>query len=80
MKKCENGPQDRKSPVVKEARVQYAHYMYEEGMQKHRIHIDETGFNSYRKRIYGRAAKGERAIRVVGVSKRGQHNFGSGYF
>lgn len=54
-KKCENVPQDRNSPAVKEAiyRVQYAHYMYLEGLQKHRSYIDESGFNLYTKRMYG---------------------------
>ena len=80
LKKCENVPQDRNSPAVKEDRVQYAHSMYEEGLQKHRIYIDETGFNLYTKGMFGRAARGERAIRVVGGSEKGQHNFGSSYF
>ena len=71
LKKCENVPQDRNSAAVKEARVQYAHYMYEEGLQKHRIYIDETGFHLYTKRMYGRAARGERAIRVVGGQRGG---------
>ena len=40
-------------------------------MQKHRIYIDETGFNLYTKRMYGQAARGERAIRVVGGQRGG---------
>ena len=35
IKKCENVPHDRNSPAVKEVRVHFAHYLYEEELQKH---------------------------------------------
>ena len=34
-------------------------------MAKHRIYVDETGFNLWTKRAYGRAPRGERVNRVV---------------
>ena len=34
-------------------------------MQKHRIYVDETGFNLNTKRAYGRARQGERVNRIV---------------
>ena len=71
LKKCENVPQDRNSLAVKEARVQFAHYMYDEGLQKDRMYIDETGFNLYTKQMYGQATRGEHAIRVVGDQRGG---------
>ena len=39
--------------------------MHEEGLNKHRIYVDETGFNLWTKRAYGRARMGERVNRVV---------------
>ena len=71
LKKCENIPQSRNSPAVKDARVEFAHYMYERGPQKHRVYVDETGYNLYTKRTYGRAARGERVVRTVGGQRGG---------
>lgn len=71
LKKCDNVPHDRNSPDVKEARVQFAHYMYERGLQRHRVYVDETGYNLHTKRTYGRAARGERVVRTVGGQRGG---------
>ena len=71
MKQARNIPQNRNSLEVKEQRVAYANWMFEEGIQKHRIYIDETGFNLYTKRAYGRAPIGERVNRVVSGQRGG---------
>jgi hypothetical protein len=65
LKQAHNIPAERNSPAVKESRYTYAHWMFENGMQKHRIYVDETGFNLYTKRAYGRARQGERVNRIV---------------
>ena len=69
LKKCDNIPHSRNSATVKDARLEYAHFMYETGLQQHRVYVDETGYNLYTKRTYGRAPQSERVIRTVG----GQH-------
>ena len=43
-----------------------------DGHNNRRVYLDETGFNLYTRRTYGRAPVGERAIRVVG-SQRGRN-------
>lgn len=50
---------------MKEARSVFAHYMYESGLQKHRIYLDESGYNHYTKRMYGREPRGEQVHRTV---------------
>ena len=40
--------------------------MLEDGIQKRKIYIDETGVNMYTKRAYERAPRGERVNRLVG--------------
>lgn len=71
VKLCHNIPQNRNSQEVKEARSIFAHYMYERGLQQHRIYLDETGYNLYTKRTYGRAPRGERVNRIVGGQRGG---------
>ena len=44
--------------------------MHNEGLNRHRIYIDETGFNMYTKRQYGRAPVGQRANRIVSGQRR----------
>lgn len=46
--------------------------MLEDGHNGRRVYIDETGFNLYTQRTYGRAAIGERVNRIVG-SQRGRN-------
>lgn len=65
LKQAHNISGTRNSPQVKVARIAYAHWMYEVGLHKHRIYVDETGFNLYTKRTYGRAVQGQRVNRVV---------------
>ena len=65
LKQARNIVGNRNSPEVKAERLAYAHWMYEIGLQKHRVYVDETGFNLYTKRAYGRAILGQRVNRVV---------------
>ena len=46
--------------------------MYTFGLQCHRIYIDETGFNLFTRRHYGRAPIGERVHRMV-AGQRGRN-------
>ena len=55
----------RNEPRIKEQRVLYAEWMYNYGLGGHRIYIDETGFNMYTRRQYGRAPVGQRVNRIV---------------
>lgn len=59
------------SPAVKVARVEFAHYMCERCLQKHRVQVEETGYNLYTKRMYGRAARGEHVVWTVGGQRGG---------
>ena len=45
--------------------------MYDEGIHKLRIYIDETGFNLHTKRAYGRAPMGQRINRIVSGQRGG---------
>ena len=66
-----NIPAERNSEMVKQARLHYAHWMYQTGMQRHRVYVDETEFDLFTKRAYGRARQGEH-VRVV-RGKRGNN-------
>ena len=46
--------------------------MMEHGHNSRRVYLDETGFNLYTRRAYGRAPVGERVNRIVG-SQRGRN-------
>ena len=72
LKACNDVPGSRNSLATKDSRVEYAQWMYTEGLQQHRIYIDETGFNLYTRRHYGRAPIGQRVHRRVG-NNRGQN-------
>ena len=49
----------------------FSEWMMEHGHGSRRVYIDETGFNLYTRRTYGRAPVGERMNRVEG-SQRGR--------
>ena len=68
MKKCHNIPEIRNTDAVNDSFVTFAHYMYENGLQQHRIYVDETGYNLrvYTSRSYGRAPQGRRVNKIVG--------------
>ena len=59
-------PAERNSPRVKEARRSYAEWLLNEAMNVSRVYVDETGFNLWTKRTYGRSRVGHRANRIVG--------------
>ncbi|KAG7176092.1 putative DDE superfamily endonuclease domain-containing protein 59 [Homarus americanus] len=61
-----DSPAERNSPAVKEARHAYAMWMLATGLQQQLVYFDETGFNLWTKRTYGRARCGERVHRAVG--------------
>lgn len=65
LKQVHNVPVNRNSESVKLARVAFANYMYDQGIHQHRVYIDETGYNLYTARTYGRAPRGERVNRIV---------------
>ena len=46
--------------------------MLRNGLNTRRVYIDETGFNLYTRRTYGRAPVGQRVNRIVG-SQRGRN-------
>ena len=71
LKLARNIPNNRNSPQVKTLRLEYANWMYAEGIHKHRIYIDETGFNLYTRRAYGRAPMGQRVNRIVSGQRGG---------
>lgn len=52
--------------------LRYAEWILNGNINERRIYIDETGFNLYTRRTYGRAAVGQRVNRIVG-SQRGQN-------
>ncbi|XP_042229780.1 uncharacterized protein LOC121871483 [Homarus americanus] len=66
LKMSRDSPAERNSPAVKEARHAYATWMLATGLQQQLVYIDETGFNLWTKRTYGRARCGERVHRAVG--------------
>ena len=59
-------PAERNSEAVLDSRREYAQWMMQDGINRHRIYVDETGYNLWTKRTYGRARLGERVNRIVG--------------
>ncbi len=72
VKKLEDAPQRRNDMAVKTARLNFAQWIMQDGVQMEMIFIDEAGINLWCKRTRGRARRGERAVRVVG-GVRGQN-------
>ena len=66
VKMARDCPAARNSESVKIERKLYSEWMVAEGIAKHRIYIDECGFNLWTRRTYGRALVGERVNRIVG--------------
>ncbi|KAG7156393.1 putative DDE superfamily endonuclease domain-containing protein 63, partial [Homarus americanus] len=65
LKQVHNVSANRNSEDVKAARIAFAQYMYEDGIHQHRVYLDETGYNLYTCRTYGRAPQGQRVNRIV---------------
>ena len=76
LKKLETVQQDRNREDLLHARRKYGEWLLNvvDGMNpRELIFVDESGFNSWICRTRGRAARGERAVRIVGGSR--DHNF-----
>jgi hypothetical protein len=56
--------EDRNSLQTKETRFAYAKWMLESELRENCVYIDESGFNVWTKRSYGRSSKGSRCFRV----------------
>ncbi|KAG7168394.1 putative DDE superfamily endonuclease domain-containing protein 1 [Homarus americanus] len=65
LKQVHNVSANRNSEEMKAARVAFAQYMYEDGIHQHCVYVDETGYNLYTCRTYGRAPWGQRVNRIV---------------
>jgi transposase len=68
LKKLEACPADRNRDDVKQQRKDYARWFLEIAILSPRIiymYIDESGFNVWTQRAYGRAPVGSRAVRTV---------------
>lgn len=49
--------------------LRFSEWMLRTGLNTRRVYIDETGFNLYTRRTYGRAPVGQRANRIVGAQR-----------
>ncbi|KAG7172342.1 putative DDE superfamily endonuclease domain-containing protein 51 [Homarus americanus] len=65
LKQVHNVPANRNSEDVKAARVAFAQYMCEDGIHQPLVYVDETGYNLYTCRTYGRAPRGQPVNRIV---------------
>ena len=65
IKKVIPQPAERNSDRVKDARCDFAAWMMTTGLARHRVYIDESGFNIHLMRTRGRAPAGTRAVRTV---------------
>ena len=59
-------PTERNSERVKDERHHYAQWMLGTGINLDRVYIDETGFNLWTRRAYGRSHVGTRVNRIIG--------------
>ena len=65
VKKMIPQPAERNSERIKEERCTFSAWMMTSGLDRHRVYVDESGFNLHLMRTRGRAPVGERAIRTV---------------
>lgn len=67
MKLLNTSPAERNREDVKRARKDFATWLLQEGqMADNLVYLDESGFNLWTKRTFGRSRAGERAVRKVG--------------
>ena len=64
-KLAEDVPDARNSPRILDMRVEYAQWFMAEGVIAHCVYIDETGYNIWTRRSFGRAPRGIPVRRVV---------------
>lgn len=65
IKLAEDIPEQRNAPRVIDARADFANWFLHDGVIGHNVYIDETGYNVWTRRSYGRAPRGVPARRVV---------------
>ena len=65
LKLAEDVPEQRNSPRILDARVDFANWFLQVGVLGHTVFIDETGYNVWIRRSYGRAPCEVPARRVV---------------
>ncbi|XP_038073595.1 uncharacterized protein LOC119741770 [Patiria miniata] len=65
LKLAEDVPEQRNEPRILDARVIFGNWFLQVGVLGHTVYIDETGYNIWTRRSYGRAPRGEPARRVV---------------
>ena len=65
IKLAEDVPDARNAQRVLDMRAVYAQWFLEQGVVAHLVFIDETGFNIWTRRSFGRAPRGQPARRVV---------------
>jgi transposase len=63
---------ERNSPSTKDRRFHYAKWFIENQVSEKCIYIDESGFNVWTRRTYGRSSKGDRCFRMCN-GQRGQN-------
>lgn len=62
-------PAQRNSADNKRIRMEYAQWYLQEGQNRTSVFIDETGFNVWTRRNYGRAIRGQRAFRTKAAQR-----------
>ena len=65
LKLAEDVPDARNAPRNLDLRVEYGQWFLAEGVVAHTVFIDETGYNVWTRRSYGRAQRGQPVRRVV---------------
>jgi hypothetical protein len=65
LKLAEDVPEQRNEQRILDARVVFANWFLQHGVIAHTVYIDETGYNIWTRRSYGRAPRGVPARRVV---------------
>ena len=72
LKLAEDEPEGRNAPRTIDLRFEYAEWFMAEGVEAHLVFIDETGYNIWTRRPFGRGRRGEPVRRVV-HGQRGQN-------
>jgi transposase len=72
LKRMRDVPHERNSVSTKDKRCEYAQWMIENNVMEGCVYIDESGFNLWTKRSYGRSKKGQRCF-IVDNGQRGEN-------
>lgn len=57
-----NIPVAGNSIQVEDSRVEFFHWMYQDGLNRRIIYVDETEYSLYKKRAFNRAPVGQRVV------------------